>query len=115
MPVDYGITPEDLAQSIKNFLLQPLTKLCPGFPWDLSGSEVRASGIWQDILKNRRLDIPYFEGRFLKAKSGKAAGTFAFAPPAKPVKFVLIIERDQWMDSERFMEEPGYIPVCIDT
>ncbi|KAH9481781.1 Myosin heavy chain kinase C [Psilocybe cubensis] len=111
--VDYGLTPQELAQAIRSCVIKPLTKLFPGFPWDFSKSRVRETAIWQDILANRDLTEPYFQGRFLKAKSGKsAAGTYTFSPPNKPVSFIVIIDRNQWIEAERMTQDSdaAYVP-----
>ena len=99
MPVDYDIFPGSLAQFIKATLLSPLTGLFEDFPWDLSKMVVRETASWQDIMKVD-MSVPYFQGRFLKAKPGRAAksdGTLIFSPPKNPIEFSLIVDRDQWM------------------
>jgi hypothetical protein len=66
---------------------------------------VRENSVWQDVLKVPNLSLPYFHGRFLKAKSGaKSDGTQTFQGPKTPIEFLLIIDHDQWLQAEMFKE-----------
>lgn len=106
MPVDYDILPLQLSDFVKSIMAPHLTSLCPGFPWDLSSMEVWEFKIWQDVLK-MPLSLPYFFGKFLKTKPGtkKDAGQVVFSPHSQPLEFVLVIDSNQWLQSEGFMME----------
>lgn len=105
--MDYEILPGALAHFIKETLLSPLTGLFEDFPWDLSKMAVRETASWQDITKVD-MSVPYFQGRFLKAKSGRATktdSTLMFSPPKNPIEFSLIVDHDQWIQAEEFIED----------
>ena len=85
-----------------------------GFPWDFSKMAIRETASWQDVMKVDPT-IPYFHGRFLKAKhSAKSEGALVFNPPKTPVEFSLIVDHDQWMEAEGYQENkesnPGPMP-----
>ncbi|KDR77554.1 hypothetical protein GALMADRAFT_138645 [Galerina marginata CBS 339.88] len=104
MPVDYEILPFALSEFIKVTLLPPLSKLIPGFSWDFSPMVVRETSSWQDILKMDP-SVPYFQGRFLKVKTGaKSDGSRVFSAPKNPIEFSLIVNRDQWLQAEEYQE-----------
>jgi len=104
MPVDYDIHPPALADFIKSTLLQPLSNLFKGFPWDFSAMVIHETASWQDILKMDR-NVPYFHGRFIKVKTGaKSDGSLIFSAPKNPIEFSLVIDRDQWLEAEEYQD-----------
>jgi hypothetical protein len=104
MAVDYEIYPQDLNEFIKTTLLTPLSKFAEGFPWNFSTMVVREFTSWQDVMKTNP-SIPYFFGRFLKVKTGaKSDGSRVFAAPVKPIEFSLVVDREQWLAAEEYME-----------
>lgn len=106
MPISYDIYPGAFVDFIKTTLYTPISKLAEGFPWDFSTMVIREAGSWQDVM---RMDpgIPYFDGRFLKTKTGaKSDGSQVFSPPKAPIEFVMIIDRDQWLRAEEYNENP---------
>ena len=68
---------------------------------------VREVSRWQDVSKADNT-LPYFRNRFLKAKPGaKSDGSLFFTAPKKPIEFVLVINRGQWIKFEQFEETTG--------
>jgi len=105
MAVDYEIYPQDLSEFIKATLLTPLSKFAEGFPWNFSTMVVREFTSWQDVMKMNP-SIPYFNGRFLKAKPGaKSDGSRVFSTPTKPIEFSLVVDREQWLAAEEYIED----------
>ena len=111
MAVDYEIYPQDLNEFIKMTLLTPLSKFAEGFPWNFSTMVVREFTSWQDIMKVNPSN-PYFFGRFLKAKTGaKSDGSRIFSAPTKPIEFSLVIDREQWLAAEEYLDrQSNYKP-----
>jgi len=105
MAVDYEIYPQDLSEFIKATLLTPLSKFAEGFPWNFSTMVVREFTSWQDVMKMNP-SIPYFNGRFLKVKPGaKSDGSRVFSTPTKPIEFSLVVDREQWLAAEGYLED----------
>lgn len=106
MAVDYDIFPQALVDFAHTTLLPPLTEFAKGFGWDFSKMVVRETTSWQDVMKVD-LVVPYFQGRFMKPKPGAKSGDGAlmFAPPKNPVEFTLIIDHEQWLQSEEFIDD----------
>lgn len=105
MAVDYEIYPQDLNEFIKTTLLTPLSKFVGGFPWNFSTMVVREFTSWQDIMKTNP-SIPYFFGRFLKVKTGaRSDGSQVFSAPTKPIEFSLVVDREQWLAAEDYLED----------
>ena len=113
MSIDYEIYPCALIDFVKSMLYTPLSGLFEGFPWDFSKMAVQETASWQDVMK---MDpgIPYFHGRFLKVKTGaKSDGSLVYSFPKNPIKFSMIVNHDQWLRAEEYLEDKGsnYNPV----
>ena len=84
--------------------MPPLSKLRPGFAWNLQDLVVREKSTWEYVGKAHDLNAPYFGDRFLtssvgSSKSGAKARDIFKAPKA-PIEFVLVIDSAQWLQAE---------------
>ncbi|PPQ67554.1 hypothetical protein CVT26_006855 [Gymnopilus dilepis] len=106
MAVDYSISPLALFDFAKSTLLTELTKWSRTFAWDLSDVTLRETATWQDVLKVD-LSVPYFSNRFLKRKPGsKSDGSLMVVPPKLPIEFCLLLDEEQWLSAEKFVQDP---------
>jgi hypothetical protein len=84
--------------------MQPVMEnAVPGFLWSWNSMVVQEKTSWYNLAQWMPPDKPYFYERFLETKGKK--GELVFKSPKSPVILVLVIDHDQHMRVEDFLDE----------